>query len=130
MTLEGFLAHCRSKPGVTADYPMAGETVWVKVGGKMFAITNVRAMKMDGEAVAPFHFVNLKCDPARAAALRGTHPAIRPGWHQNKTHWNSVIGPAELSNAFLTELVDHSYDLVFASLPRKIRDALTNGAST
>ena len=52
-------------PGVTEAYPMKGEVVWMKVSGKMFAMTNVKTLKMDGEMVSPFHFVNLKCDPVR-----------------------------------------------------------------
>ncbi len=103
---------------------MRGDCVWMKVAGKMFALTNVQDMKMNGEMVAPFHFINLKCDPARAIALRAHHAAIQPGWHQNKTHWNSLRMDGSLEDGAILELVDHAYDLVVAALPRKQREAL------
>lgn len=128
MNQQEFLSFCSGKPGVTIDHPMGGETAWLKVCGKMFAITNVQPMKMDGNQVPVFHFINLKCDPARAIELRDTYPDIRPGWHQNKTHWNSVMSPGMLPDAFLGELIDHSYALVVASLPPKVRDRLDEEA--
>ncbi len=57
MTLSEFEALCAAKSGVTADYPGKGEVVWMKVGGKMFAMTNVKPMMMDGTQVAPFHLL-------------------------------------------------------------------------
>jgi len=125
MTLDEFSAYCQSKPGVTADYPMKGDAVWLKVGGKLFAMTNVRSLKMDGDMVAPFHFINLKCDPARAVALRCEHAGIKPAWHQNKTHWNTLLMNPPLPDHIITELTDHSYDLVLASLPKKMQRALS-----
>ncbi len=111
MTLEEFKIYCLAKPGVSESYPMKGEAVWMKANGKLFAIANVRDMKMEGVRVPPFHFINLKCDPERAVALRAQHPAIRPGWHQNKTHWNSVMVGEGIADNLLRDLIDHSYDL-------------------
>jgi len=76
--LAEFEALCAAKLGVTADYPGKGEIVWMKIGGKMFAMTNVKPMVMDGTNVVPFHFINLKCDPDRSDMLRATHADIRP----------------------------------------------------
>ncbi len=70
--------------------------------------------------------VNLKCDPGLALELRARHPAVRPGYHQNKRHWNTV----ELDGSIDDELrwvIDHSYELVVAGLPRAVRDQLTGG---
>ena len=124
MTLDEFSSYCLAKPGVTQDLPMKGEVAWMKVAGKMFAMTNVQAIKMDGELVAPFHFVNLKCDPERAVALREQYAAITSGWHQNKTHWNTVLMAPSIPDALIRDLIDHSYALVAASLPKKARESL------
>ncbi len=98
----------------------------MKVGGKMFAMTNVRELKMDGDIVSPFHFINLKCDPDRAVQLREKYSSVIPGWHQNKTHWNSVLMVKPPPDTLLKELIDHSYDLVASSLPRAVREKLEN----
>jgi predicted DNA-binding protein (MmcQ/YjbR family) len=87
-------------------------------------MTNLRTLKMAGESVPPFHFINLKCDPERALGLRNKYPAIKPAWHQNKTHWNTLLMGKSLAKSLIEELTDHSYDLVVASLPKKQRESL------
>ena len=67
---------------------------------------------------------NLKCDPQRAADLRLEHPQILPGYHMNKKHWNTLVLDGSLKPALVRELIDHSYELVTASLTKKIRDSL------
>ena len=124
MTLDEFKIYCLSKPGVTEDYPMKGEVVWMKAGGKMFAMTNVRALKMDGKLASPFHFINLKCDPDRALMLREKYPAVIPGRHQNKEHWNTILMIEPPPDKFIRDLIDHSYDLVARSLPKSKREKL------
>lgn len=124
MTLDDYTAYCLAKPGVTVESPMKRDTLWFKVAGKLFALTNTASIVMDGEAVSPFHFINLKCDPDRSLMLRDTHIAIRPAWHQNKTHWNSLYIGDGLSDNLIQELTDHSYDLAVASLAKKARAAL------
>ena len=93
----------------------------MKVAGKMFAMVNLEAMTKDGETVPPFHFMNLKNLPERNEALREAHAEIEPGWHQNKKHWNTVYLQGSLSDAFLLQLVDESYELVRRSLPKKVQ---------
>jgi predicted DNA-binding protein (MmcQ/YjbR family) len=99
-------------PGAVEDYPFGDEVAVFKVGGKMFALVS-----LDGDP----GFVNLKCDPARALELRGLHAAVRPGYHQNKKHWNSVDLDGSMDPDELQELVEHSYGLVVSSLPKKAR---------
>jgi len=70
--------------------------------------------------------VALKCDPELAVQLREQYPAVQPGWHMNKTHWNTVKVDGSLSNRQITEMVDHSYDLVVKSLNKKQRELLEN----
>ncbi|MGE0229734.1 MAG: MmcQ/YjbR family DNA-binding protein [Dehalococcoidia bacterium] len=105
--------------GAEAGYPFGpGAQVW-KVGGKIFAIV--------GEDSRPLE-VSLKCDPDLAEELRAAFPElVRPGYHLNKRHWNTVR--ADAPRAELREWVEHSYELVFGSLPRRVREAITVAAS-
>ena len=65
--------------------------------------------------------INLKCDPDRAQELRAEYNDIRPGFHMSKVHWNTITVNGELSNGFIKQLIDHSYDLVFKSLTKKLQ---------
>jgi len=102
-------------PGVTEEQPFGPEVVVYKVLGKMFAL-------VDYDSVPPT--MNLKCDPDRALDLRDTHEAIRPGYHMNKRHWNTLDLDGRLRGSLVEELVRHSYELVVASLPGKLRETL------
>jgi predicted DNA-binding protein (MmcQ/YjbR family) len=105
-----------SLPHVEECTPFGPEHFVEKVGGKIFAIHS------PGEE--PIR-LNLKCDPDRAVELREEHEAIIPGYHMNKKHWNTLILDGSLPAGLVKELIRHSYDLVFASLPRKTREMLS-----
>lgn len=124
MTLEEYINYCLAKPGVEVSYPFKGECAWLKVGGKMFTLVNVKSMKKEGKTIAPFHFANLKCDPEKALLLRETHGAIQAGWHQNKDHWNSVYMDGSLTDKLIKELIDHAYALVATKLSKKTKTTL------
>lgn len=126
MTLDYFLTYCLSKPGVTEDYPFEGTSLWLKVAGKLFALANITEMKMDSKEVPPFHFINLKCEPEKAIELREEHDEIEPGWHMNKKHWNTLYLNGDLKDSLIKELIDHSYNIVVDSLPKKLREELAN----
>ena len=112
MHLDAAIAHCLGKPGVTEETPFGPEVLVFKVAGKMFALTD------PGEFPPA---LNLKCEPGRALDLRDRHPAIRPGYHMNKRHWNTLTLDGSLPAALVRELIDHSYDLVVSGLPRSAR---------
>ncbi len=114
MDIESIRQYCLNKPGFSEDFPFDESTLVFRVGGKMFALMGI----------AHFEFINLKCDPEKASILREAHEEIKPGYHMNKKHWNSVYVNGRLSNSFIMEQIDHSYDLVYMSLPKKIRDGL------
>lgn len=114
MNVEEFREYCISKPGVTEEFPFDETTLVFKVMGKMFALTNLEGA----------WGLSLKCDPARAIELREEYPAIQPGYHMNKVHWNTVNVDGSLSRKFIQELVDHSYQLVVDKLPLKLRQEL------
>lgn len=103
---------CSRLPGAVEDYPFGDDVAVFKVGGKMFAL-----VLLSGDPGQ----VNLKCDPAWALELRARYDAVRPGYHQNKRHWNTVALDGTVDEAELEEMVDHSYRLVVSRLPRSQR---------
>ena len=117
MNIEAFRDYCMAKPAVTDGFPFDESTLVFKVEGKMFALVNVDL----------YDFANLKCDPEWAVQLREEHEGISPGYHMNKKHWNSVDTKGLISDKMLIKLIDHSYDLVVLSLPKKIREVLRKG---
>ena len=112
MFLDDLRNHCIGKIGVTEGFPFDQKTLVFKVFGKMFALVDVD----------DFDAINLKCDPEKAIELRESFQGVQPGFHMNKTHWNSVYLNEDVSDQFLAELIDHSYELVYASLPKKVRN--------
>jgi predicted DNA-binding protein (MmcQ/YjbR family) len=108
--LEEFREYCLTKPNATEGTPFGEETLVFKVGGKMFALASL-------DAVPPR--VNLKCDPERALDLRDRYEEVQPGYHMNKKHWNTVELSGGVPEVELREMVDHSYDLVVARLPKR-----------
>jgi len=115
MDLADVIGQCMRLPGAEETQPFGPEVLVYKVGGKMFALTAP-------EDVPPR--LNLKCDPERALDLRDQYEAIRPGWHMNKRHWNTVVLDGSVPPGLVRELVAHSYRLVVASLPAKTRATL------
>ena len=116
MILADVCAYCLSFPGAEETTPFGPEVLVYKVRGKMFALTVL-------EELPPR--VNLKCDPDRAVELRDQYEAIVPGYHMNKKHWNTLDLSGGLPSALVKELIDHSYKLVVASLPNRVRVGLT-----
>jgi predicted DNA-binding protein (MmcQ/YjbR family) len=64
---------------------------------------------------------NAKCDPERAIELRERYTEVQPGYHMNKANWNTVHIDGTLTRKQLCEMIDHSYDLIVKSLPKKLR---------
>lgn len=116
MNIEELREYCLSKSKVTEEFPFDESTLVFKVMGKMFALTG-----LDSEDQS----VNLKCDPDLAIELREKYPNdVFPGYHMNKKHWNTVIYSGSLTDTYVKELVDHSYQLVVDSLPKKLKAEL------
>jgi predicted DNA-binding protein (MmcQ/YjbR family) len=113
MTPQELRSFCLSFNAAVEDFPFGPETSVFKVQGKLFALTTLDARPLT---------VNLKCDPDDAVRLRHDHPdLIIPGYHMNKRHWNTVTADATLPDPLLRELIEDSYDLVVAGLPRAER---------
>lgn len=118
MNLEIFYEYCLSKKGVTEHFPFDEDTLVFKVGGKMFALSSLLQWEKNEPSV------NLKCDPERAQELRAEYEEIKPGFHMSKVHWNTIALNGNLPTSFIKELIDHSYELVFKSLTKKIQNEI------
>lgn len=115
MNIEDLSNYCLAKPGVEDCFPFDEQTLVFKVMGKMFAASGLHRIPPT---------VNLKCDPEKAIELRETHEQITAGYHMSKKHWNTIEIEAGLSDKFITELIDHSYDLVVSKLTKKNKEIL------
>lgn len=114
MYVDELRDYCLAKKGVSEDTPFGPDTLVFKVMGKIFAITGLDK----------YEFVNLKCDPDYAIELREREVGIRPGWHMNKQHWNSVMTDGSVSEKLFKQLIDHSYERIVQSLPKKLQAEL------
>jgi predicted DNA-binding protein (MmcQ/YjbR family) len=115
VTLGPLRDYLLSFAGAEETFPFGPETSVFKVGGKMFALSQLGA---------PSLRVSLKCEPRLAEALREEHEAVIPGYHLNKRHWNTVILDGSISDDAVKEMIEDSYDLVVSKLPRAARTAL------
>ena len=114
MHIEQFREACLSKKGAEETFPFGEDTLVYKVAGKMFALTSF----------SDSGFCNLKCDPAKAMELRAQYNAVEPGYHMNKQHWNTIAYNKDLPDQDILKLLQHSYELVVASLPKKTQALL------
>jgi predicted DNA-binding protein (MmcQ/YjbR family) len=103
---------CLAQAGAVEEFPFGPETSVFKVGGRIFALSAL--------ARAPLE-VSVKCEPELAIDLRESYGAIRPGYHLNKRHWNTVTLDGSLSDRLVRELIEDSYDLVVRALPKRAR---------
>ncbi|MBD1367521.1 MmcQ/YjbR family DNA-binding protein [Mucilaginibacter sp. ZT4R22] len=111
MNIEELRDYCLALPAVEEGFPFGEDTLVFKVGGKIFLLAGLQ----DG------HHFNAKCDPELAIDLRERYTEVKPGYHMNKAHWNTVYMNGTLTRKQLCEMIDHSYHLVFKSLPKKLQ---------
>ena len=107
---------CLAFPGASEDFPFGPETSVFKVEKKLFAISGLRSSPLK---------VSLKCEPELAEELRASYPdAVAPGYHLNKRHWNTVLCDGSLPDEMVRDMVEDSYDLIVAAMPRVVREGL------
>ncbi|HEY1511904.1 MAG TPA: MmcQ/YjbR family DNA-binding protein [Solirubrobacteraceae bacterium] len=106
---------CLARLGSEETFPFGPETSVFKVVGKIFAISRLQQMPVS---------VSLKCEPLLAEQLREAHPAVTPGYHLNKRHWNTVTIDGSLPDQMIEEMIEDSYDLIVSKLPRARQRAL------
>lgn len=115
MNIQQVYDFCLSKEGVTEHFPFDEDTLVFKVGGKIFTLTSLSNWEKE------IPTINLKCNPEKAIALRAQFEGIQPGWHMSKIHWNTITINQDVSDKLIYELINHSYELVFSSLPKKLQ---------
>ena len=115
MNLKELQSYLLAKKGTTEEMPFGPDNWVYKVVGKMFALVPI-------DADPPT--ISLKCEPGQALLLRDVYPAVRPGYHMNKTHWNTVTLDGTIPEPEIWGMIDDSYDLVVAGLSRAQRAAL------
>lgn len=118
MDITQLYDYCLSLKGTSESFPFDENVLVFKVGGKIFALTSLKDWETDNSEI------NLKCDPDYALELRAEFEAVKPGYHMNKKHWNTVRFNQDLSDKEIIKLIKHSYDLVVKSLPKKVQDAI------
>ena len=110
MNAEELRLFCLSLPDVEEGFPFGPETLVFKSGGKIFLL-----MSLDAQ---PLQF-NVKCDPELAIELRDQYDCIRPGYHMNKRHWNTIVVDNTLTAKQIKEQVKHSYELISGAKKKK-----------
>src|SRR5688500_16901184 len=103
---------CLHHVGAIEDFPFGSETSVFKVAGKIFALSALERAPLE---------VSVKCEPELALALRDSYRAVRPGYHLNKRHWNTIMVDGSLSDQLVRDMVEDSYDLVVSALPKRVR---------
>lgn len=106
---------CLDLPGACEEFPFDDSNSVFKVTGKIFAMSRLQARPLR---------VSLKCDPDLAVQLRGQYPAVTAGYHLNKRHWNTVLLDGSVPDQLVREMIEDSYDLVVAGLPRREQEKL------
>lgn len=112
MNIEDLREYCLGKPGAEETLPFGPDNLVYKVNGKVFLITG-----LDQD---PLQF-NVKCDPDKAIELREEYPCVKPGYHMNKKHWNTIVVDGSVSTKLLKEWIDDSYNLIAKSKKEKKR---------
>jgi predicted DNA-binding protein (MmcQ/YjbR family) len=110
MNIEHLLDHCMAKKGVEETFPFGPDTLVFKVMGKVFALISLSNPNQ----------VNLKCNPEKAIDYRANFMAVIPAFHMNKSHWNTIQFNEDVSDILILEMVNDSYNLVIAKLPKKL----------
>lgn len=116
INFESLREYCLSLKGTEESFPFNETTLVFKAGGKMY-------MLLDLESDPPEF--NVKCDPAKAIELRERYDFVKPGFHMNKTHWNTVSCSHHASQKLIFEFIHHSYEQVVKNLPKSVRQKLT-----
>ena len=114
MNLETIREYCVRKKGVTEDFPFDEETLVFRVAGRIFMLVNTSYAE----------FINLKADPEKAIEWRERYEGVRPGYHMNKKHWNSVYLDGSVPDKEILAMIDHSYDLIVLGLSKKDKEKL------
>lgn len=110
MDVEYIRDYCLKLKGVEESFPFDENTLVFKVGGKMFLL-----LALDSNPTS----INVKCNPINAIELREKHHFVRPGYHMNKKHWNTIICEKDTNSKLVLNWILDSYNLVFSGLTKQ-----------
>src|SRR3954453_15392572 len=115
MKAAALRSHCLAQPEALEDFAF-GENVSVfRVAGKVFSLSMLAASPLE---------VSVKCEPDLALQFRASYEAVRPGYHLNKRHWNTITLGVDVPDKLVRDMIEDSYDLVVDSLPKQKRERL------
>lgn len=115
MNIQQLYEFCLSKKGVTEQFPFDEDVLVFKVGGKMFALSSLNQWENNSPSI------NVKCNPDYVQELRTQYEGVKPAFHMNKVHWNTVDINSDVSDKLVFEFIKDSYDLVFKSLTKIVQ---------
>lgn len=118
MTKAELIEYCKNKPGVTVEFPFDSYCMSFKLVSKFFAFLNIKNERNE---------ISIKCEPWLAIAFREQYEGVKPGWHLNKKHWNTINAELDVPEEKVKEMIDMSYNLIYRSLKRQERMALNLG---
>jgi len=122
-------AYLLSKPETSLYYPFGDDVKVFRVKNKMFATiahgSTAKSAKTSDEAKTHY-WMNLKCDPDEAVMLRDIFPSIIPGYHMNKSNWNSIILDGSIPAGEIERMIDNSYILVVSKMTKKDQRSILN----
>jgi predicted DNA-binding protein (MmcQ/YjbR family) len=103
VNIEDYYNYCLSLKGSKEHMPFDEKTLVFKIKNKIYTLTNIENFK----------FINLKCNPEKALELRERYHSVKPGYHMNKKHWNSIyIKGNDINNNLIKKWILDSYNLV------------------
>lgn len=112
MDIESLRDYCLAKHAVEEGFPFGDSVLVFKVGGKLFLLARLDTPVLE---------FNVKCDPEQAIEWREQYAAVQPGYHMNKRLWNTITADGSVPVKVIRQMIDDSYALVVASLPKKLR---------
>ena len=128
MDFQASRDHCLMQLQSIEDFPFGPDAYVYKVVGKVFAILSEQRTEQSTAQSGPrerIANINLKCAPTEALMLRQIFPAITPGYHMNKQHWNTVLLDGSVPENEIKRMIENSYALVVKSLPKAKRPLLS-----
>jgi len=116
MTPRELIDYCLTFPAAYKDYPFDTTSAVMRhsANRKMFALISERLGRV---------YINLKCEPQQADFFRTIYKDVTPGWHMNKTHWNTVYMDGDVPIHELHQMISHSYELTKPKISKKLKRA-------
>lgn len=112
LTLIDIHDHCIVKPGAYEDLPFGPTPLVYKVAGKIFAFVG---NDEDPPTIA------IKGKPDDIEQLRDRYHDVFAGPYLNAKHWTTIRLSGEVPDQVVRALIDASYDIVVAGLPKAKR---------